>query len=226
MLKLDMLESFEALKRRISSPGIDRTLATELDCSAYVPLNPLLVALAVLIQQKHKSKLYFNCKAFAVMSGTMEKRGRAAVVVLGDLGRSPRMQYHALSLARQASFEVDIVAYAGTEPHGAVLEHPSIHLHLMRQPIPQGLPRFLYLLVLPLKTMLQFAILIWYICFKIPTPDLFLVQNPPSVPTLVAVRWACWMRKSAFLIDWHNFGYNSAGLDSWEITSSCEAIPL
>jgi beta-1,4-mannosyltransferase len=29
------------------------------------------------------------------------KRGRAAVVVMGDLGRSPRMQYHALSLARQ-----------------------------------------------------------------------------------------------------------------------------
>lgn len=31
----------------------------------------------------------------------MGKRGRAAVVVLGDIGRSPRMQYHALSLARQ-----------------------------------------------------------------------------------------------------------------------------
>jgi hypothetical protein len=33
----------------------------------------------------------------------MEKRGRAAVVVLGDIGRSPRMQYHALSLAKQVS---------------------------------------------------------------------------------------------------------------------------
>ena len=28
-------------------------------------------------------------------------RGRVAVVVLGDVGRSPRMQYHALSLADQ-----------------------------------------------------------------------------------------------------------------------------
>jgi len=28
-------------------------------------------------------------------------RPRAAVVVLGDVGRSPRMQYHALSLAEQ-----------------------------------------------------------------------------------------------------------------------------
>lgn len=31
------------------------------------------------------------------------KRGRACVVVLGDIGRSPRMQYHALSLARQVT---------------------------------------------------------------------------------------------------------------------------
>ena len=33
--------------------------------------------------------------------GQNGKRGRACVVVLGDLGRSPRMQYHALSIARQ-----------------------------------------------------------------------------------------------------------------------------
>ena len=40
-------------------------------------------------------------------NGKKEKigtRGRACVVVLGDLGRSPRMQYHALSLARQVFF--------------------------------------------------------------------------------------------------------------------------
>jgi len=29
------------------------------------------------------------------------RRGRACVVVLGDIGRSPRMQYHALSLSNQ-----------------------------------------------------------------------------------------------------------------------------
>ncbi|GKV45346.1 hypothetical protein SLEP1_g52447 [Rubroshorea leprosula] len=41
----------------------------------------------------------------------MRRHGSACVVVLGDIGRSPRMQYHALSLAHQASLEVDIVAY-------------------------------------------------------------------------------------------------------------------
>ncbi|PIA24716.1 hypothetical protein AQUCO_71800001v1, partial [Aquilegia coerulea] len=45
----------------------------------------------------------------------MGRRNRAAVVVLGDFGRSPRMQYHALSLARQANLEVDVVAYGAVQ---------------------------------------------------------------------------------------------------------------
>ena len=46
----------------------------------------------------------FNSEFDVIMNdyeGQNGKRGRACVVVLGDLGRSPRMQYHALSLARQ-----------------------------------------------------------------------------------------------------------------------------
>ncbi|XP_022986035.1 uncharacterized protein LOC111483892 isoform X2 [Cucurbita maxima] len=60
------------------------------------------------------------------------KGGRACVVVLGDLGRSPRMQYQALSLSR---------------------------------------------------------------------------QNPPSVPTLIAVKWDSVLKRSAYIIDWHNLGH-------------------
>ena len=44
-----------------------------------------------------------------LLGGKEEKlgrKGRAAVVVLGDFGRSPRMQYHALSLARQVSIAI------------------------------------------------------------------------------------------------------------------------
>uniref|UniRef100_A0A8C6YBP8 Uncharacterized protein n=1 Tax=Naja naja TaxID=35670 RepID=A0A8C6YBP8_NAJNA len=38
--------------------------------------------------------------------------GRVAVLVVGDLGRSPRMQYHALSLARRGR-RVAFLGYAG-----------------------------------------------------------------------------------------------------------------
>lgn len=37
-------------------------------------------------------------------------KGRVCVVVLGDVGRSPRMQYHALALARHGH-EVALLGY-------------------------------------------------------------------------------------------------------------------
>lgn len=42
--------------------------------------------------------------------------GRVQVVVLGDVGRSPRMQYHCLSLVKQ-DFTVDLVGYGGEDWH-------------------------------------------------------------------------------------------------------------
>lgn len=40
--------------------------------------------------------------------------GIVSVVVLGDIGRSPRMQYHTLAMA-QFGFEVDLVGFAGAQ---------------------------------------------------------------------------------------------------------------
>ncbi|CAN1342396.1 UDP-glycosyltransferase TURAN [Linum perenne] len=141
-----------------------------------------------------------------------DKRGRACVVVLGDIGRSPRMQYHALSLANQANFEVDIVGYGGSIPHAALVENHSIHVYRMKPILLQGLPKVLKPLVLLLKPLIQLVMLLWYLCIKIERPDIFLVQNPPSVPTLMAVKWASWLRNSAFIVDWHNFGYTLMAL--------------
>ena len=52
-------------------------------------------------------------------------KGRVAVIVLGDLGRSPRMQYHALSLCREG-YEVEFVGYGGKK---------YTHLHMSRHVI-------------------------------------------------------------------------------------------
>ena len=57
------------------------------------------------------------------------KPKRACIVVLGDIGRSPRMQYHALSLAKEG-FEVDIIGYAGSNPHcDLVFNPPKININ-------------------------------------------------------------------------------------------------
>lgn len=41
------------------------------------------------------------------------------ILVLGDIGRSPRMQYHAISVAKHGR-KVDIVAYKGTSAVSAL----------------------------------------------------------------------------------------------------------
>src|ERR1700747_3512165 len=50
---------------------------------------------------------------------------RAAVVVVGDLGRSPRMQYHAHALAA-SGVDVDFVGDAGAPLPKAITDHPRI----------------------------------------------------------------------------------------------------
>ena len=55
---------------------------------------------------------------------------RVTVVVLGDLGRSPRMQYHAEALAAH-QVDVDVIARAGSVPIAGLRDHPRITCHLL-----------------------------------------------------------------------------------------------
>lgn len=51
-----------------------------------------------------------------------EPKTTAQILVLGDIGRSPRMQYHALSVAKHGG-QVDIIGY-----HGELLDCCSLIL--------------------------------------------------------------------------------------------------
>jgi len=55
------------------------------------------------------------------------------VLVLGDIGRSPRMQYHAISFAREG-FTVDIVGYPGSPPMREIGENARVRVHYLRPP--------------------------------------------------------------------------------------------
>ena len=48
------------------------------------------------------------------MASDSKQRVHFVVIVLGDLGRSPRMQYHALSLL-EAGFDVTLIGYDGED---------------------------------------------------------------------------------------------------------------
>ncbi|KAF2927231.1 UDP-glycosyltransferase TURAN isoform X2 [Oryza sativa Japonica Group] len=127
--------------------------------------------------------------------------------------RSPlRRPSPPLATFSPGGMEVDIVANGGSDPHLLLRENPLIHIHEMKSVQLTGISKISGALSMLLKAAIQFIILIWYLCFKIPRPDVFIVQNPPSVPTLAAVKLASGLRGAKSIVDWHNFGYTLLGL--------------
>ncbi|GEM10494.1 beta-1,4-mannosyltransferase, glycosyltransferase family 33 protein [Rhodotorula toruloides] len=136
-----------------------------------------------------------------------------ALVVLGDIGRSPRMMYHAESLARNG-YTTHIVAYRGSAPPKHLLENP--HMRFVYLPTPlgwvSGLPRPLFLLCLPLKVIVGAWDLLRALVSIQIAPAFLFVQNPPAIPTLIVVKLAAFLRGSKVIIDWHNTGYSVLAL--------------
>ena len=132
---------------------------------------------------------------------------RVTIVVLGDLGNSPRMQYHALALATNLA-EVDLVGYAGSPLSQRIAAHPHIRLHLWRPARQMGprVPRPLFIGYAVSRVVTQWIRLLWLLAV-IQRPDFVLVQNPPAIPTLLAALLAARLRSAALVIDWHNYGY-------------------
>jgi beta-1,4-mannosyltransferase len=133
---------------------------------------------------------------------------RAAVIALGDLGRSARMQYHARALAANA-VDVDLVGLEGTALPRAIADEPRIRVHRIVPPLlrrRKGLLGFAYTLAAIVDAS-RLGFRLWRTLGALKPPDLVLIQNPPQFPTL-AVTWFSLRRPSArFVIDWHNLGY-------------------
>ncbi|WOO78609.1 UDP-glycosyltransferase TURAN [Vanrija pseudolonga] len=145
---------------------------------------------------------------FAHRIETRPSRHRTAtLLVLGDIGRSPRMMYHAESLAK-AGWDTYVIGYGDTTPIPALLETPLVHLlHLANPPKPLlALP---WILRAPIRIVYQVISVIYLAIFKVPcNTQILLVQNPPSIPTLLLAQLICGTTRSRLIIDWHNTGYS------------------
>ncbi|XP_073398882.1 chitobiosyldiphosphodolichol beta-mannosyltransferase isoform X1 [Dendrobates tinctorius] len=130
------------------------------------------------------------------------------VLVLGDLGRSPRMTYHGLSLVRNG-FTVTLAGFRETEPHSDVLNNPKIKIHQLTDfKVLRVGPRLLRYV---LKVAVQAVQLFWELV-KMDAPYFILLQNPPGLPA-IAVTWLfCLLRRCQLIIDWHNYGYSIMSL--------------
>ena len=140
---------------------------------------------------------------------TSEDREHVTVVVLGDLGRSPRMNYHALSLSEEG-FEVNLVGFAGSKPQIEVLSNEHITLTYMR-PAPQSLSKLPRLLAYILKVFWQ-AIILFFTLVTCPCSKKLLLQNPPGVPAMPVCWLYCFISRTKFYVDWHNYGYTILAL--------------
>ena len=133
---------------------------------------------------------------------------RAAVVALGDLGRSARMQYHAHALVSNG-VDVDLVGLEGTPLSKRITDDPRITVHRIkgtRLRIRRSLYGSSYA-VAGLFDAARLGLRLWRTLRRLPRPDLVLVQNPPAFPTVAVTWWSLRHRGVRFFIDWHNLGY-------------------
>ncbi|MCJ1477490.1 mannosyltransferase [Lambiella insularis] len=156
---------------------------------------------------------YFLPVAYSDRSDPTHGPARYQILVLGDIGRSPRMQYHAISMGRYGG-PVDLIGYSDSELHPDVLRSPSITVYPLPR-IPQYLQtnnRLLFLLVAPVKVAMQILGLFLVLGYLTMPARALLVQNPPSIPTLLVAHLVCFLRGTRLVIDWHNFGYSVLAL--------------
>ncbi|KAF9086139.1 hypothetical protein BGX23_009114 [Mortierella sp. AD031] len=129
------------------------------------------------------------------------------LVVLGDVGHSPRMLLHARS-ALNAGYKVDVIGYRGSRLPEDLESNPSIHFHYLRElpRVSESLPRILYYLYAPFKAVFLAFQLFSCAMFTVAVPEVYIVQNPPSIPTLHVMQIVNWLKQRHLVIDWHNYG--------------------
>lgn len=129
--------------------------------------------------------------------------------MLGDVGRSPRMQYHVKSLM-QHNYNVDVIGYLDTPPLKEITRDPNNKLHNLA-PFPDlNLPNSIKYVF---KTFWQILTLLIAL-FSIRRPQYVLCQNPPAIPTLFVCYVYCLLMRSKFIIDWHNYTHTILALGS------------
>ncbi|KZZ95144.1 chitobiosyldiphosphodolichol beta-mannosyltransferase [Ascosphaera apis ARSEF 7405] len=165
-------------------------------------------------QRKSERYAILSLKGLSPQPDDEANAKKAMIVVLGDIGHSPRMQNHALSLAKMKT-KVYMVGYLDSEPQDEILYNPYVELVVMPSP-----PRFLAIfnskLLYPIAAVIKIThqiIAMWSAMrYECPKCDFMIVQNPPSLPTLLISRIVCWATETRMVIDWHNFGFTILAL--------------
>jgi beta-1,4-mannosyltransferase len=123
------------------------------------------------------------------------------------------MQYHAHALAA-AGADVDVIGYEGAPLPKVLTSDARVSVHRLSEPRMRfgfGRSKTLYPVIATFDAV-RAAVRIGWTLLRIPKPDLLLVQNPPTIPTLQVAWLAARLRGARLVIDWHNLGYTILAL--------------
>ncbi|KAL2005579.1 hypothetical protein VTN00DRAFT_10072 [Thermoascus crustaceus] len=175
--------------------------------------SALTLVILLLPSQYGSEKSQTKDRSSAGQDAPSQPKTSVQILVLGDIGRSPRMQYHALSIAKRGG-RVDIIGYQESDAHPDIVSDPRVSI----VPLPphpaflQTSNKILFLLFGPLKVLFQIFCLWDCLAYRTTPAKWLLIQNPPSIPTLAVASLVCFLRNTRLVIDWHNFGYSILAL--------------
>ncbi|XP_054285417.1 chitobiosyldiphosphodolichol beta-mannosyltransferase [Macrosteles quadrilineatus] len=134
---------------------------------------------------------------------------KVTVVVLGDIGRSPRMQYHASSFLKEG-YQIDIVGYKGSRPLEYLRSHKNCSIKYLPE-VPQQIKNLPVLLSYFLKIIWQ-VLTLMSVLLSCGRSNHLLLQTPPAIPALAVCWLYCRLVRANYVIDWHNYAYTIMAL--------------
>lgn len=144
--------------------------------------------------------VYYIVPYILVGSGSVKKR--IIIYVLGDLGHSPRMCYHARSFSSKG-FQVELCGYVDSTLPEFILRDDNITIHALRR-IESSKNGTIGMIQ---KVLNQFLGIIRHL-WELRGSNYILIQNPPSIPILPIVALYRIITGTKLIIDWHNLAYS------------------
>ncbi|KAL3233799.1 Chitobiosyldiphosphodolichol beta-mannosyltransferase [Nakaseomyces bracarensis] len=138
-----------------------------------------------------------------IFYGNKSTKKRIIIYVLGDLGHSPRICYHAASFS-QKGWQVELCGYVEETVPKFISEDPNIIVHALPIIKIKGNKKSIVFLA---KKVLSQVLNIIKQLWDLRGSSYILIQNPPSIPILpIAVLFR--LTGCKLIIDWHNLAYS------------------
>jgi beta-1,4-mannosyltransferase len=142
-------------------------------------------------------------------------RESVAVIVMGDLGRSPRMLNHVDMILKHTPFEVDLIGCPGSQLRSSLHSSPRVRVKTISSSFVdrlKRLPKAFFLVYAAFRILVETLQLLW-VFGRMQRPRLALVQvmltqNPPNLPVLAVLVLVSFFRQFPVCIDWHNYGFS------------------